>query len=146
MTARWIPRCVTPGLAATALLGALGCGTGEPSDGTDFSFVNAHRVVGLEMEFTTPSGRHLEFEMPSGTQVGDLGTVHFNIEVQTGDEITFHATWQGLTASKTCTVTENMMPVDGDDTKGWAVVWVQAVGAPDNVIIIECNWDDGSGA
>jgi hypothetical protein len=33
-----------------------------------------------------------------------------------------------------------MMPVEGDDTKGFAVVWVQAIGAPENVINILCNW------
>ncbi len=142
MSTRWISRHAITGLAAAALAGAFGCGSGEPGDGTDFSFVNAQRVVGLVMEFQTPSGRHLKFELPSGTQVGDLGTVHFDIEVEPGDEITFYASWQGLTASRSCTVTPNMIPVEGDDSKGWAVVWVQAVGAPDNVIIIECNWDE----
>jgi hypothetical protein len=137
---------MTPGLAAAALLGALGCS--EPSDGTDFIFQNAHRVAGLIVEFDAPSGDHLKFELPANDLPGESypAAIRFNLNVATGDDITFTAKWNGLTASRTCTVTQNMQPVEGDDTKGWAVVWVQAVGAPDNVIIIECNWDDGSGA
>jgi hypothetical protein len=140
MTTRWISRHIPAGLAVAALLGALGCGTGEPGDGTDFIFQNAHRVVGMVMEFDAPGGRHVEFEMPANDRFGEFATIHFNVEVKTGDQITFNATWNGITASNTCTVTPNMMPVEGDDTKGFAVVWVQAIGAPENVINILCNW------
>lgn len=140
MSTRWIARA-TPRLAATLLIGALGCGT-EPGNGTDFIFQNAHRVVGLEVEFDLPSGQHQQIQLPSTDLPGEPfpASIRFNWEVDTGDAITFTATWQGLTASRTCVVTENMQPVSGDDTRGFAVVWVQAAGAPNNVINIECNW------
>jgi len=118
----------------------VGCST-EPNASTELILLNGNRVLNLHLQVTPPSGNVQTFELPAGDVTGEpFGpALRQSYQASVGQTFQFTATVGTLSATKSCTTTERMIEVAGDESTGFAVVGVYAVVAQ-STIQIECNW------
>jgi hypothetical protein len=128
--------------AATAVLAATGCGSSDPSPVTELIYLNGNRVSGVSIQVTPPSAAPVTLSLPTADVPGEAfgPAVRKSYEVAVGDVFGFTATAGPQSTTVSCTVTEQMIPVAGDDATGFAVVGVYVDASQQAPIDLLCNW------
>jgi hypothetical protein len=128
--------------AVAAVLVATGCGGSDPSPSTELIFLNGNRVSGVSVQVTPPSGAPVTLSLPTANVPGEAfgPAVRKSYDAAVGDVFGFTATAGPQSTTVSCTVTERMIPVDGDDATGFAVVGVYVDGSQQAPIDLLCNW------